>query len=1132
MSLSNRERVGRGLDLLGHGLEPVVASALAERVPRGKDWTVFLAARDAERDSKKGVANPKRVYDRSDVQLQLRALTEMLQPGWRPFSGVLSRPEESLASELRDTRNRWAHNTPFSTDDAYRALDTTERLLRAVGAVDEANGVKAIRVDLQRTEFRDEVTRETRARTSLAGMDSPDLPTWRKVLRPHADIESGNFAASEFAADLHEVAAGTAESEYGDPAEFFRRTYLTDGLRELLTRAVDRIEGDRNADPVVNLQTNFGGGKTHSMLAAWHLFGGIDRVDLPQEYAEIVGARDSAAWGSTVRRAAVVGTQLSAGQATIKPDGTQVHTLWGELAWQLGGPEAYARIAASDRVATNPGEHLKALVADMAPCVILIDEWVAYARDLYARDDLPGGTFDTQFTFAQSLTEAVRATPGALLLVSIPASDVRLGGGESESSALEIGGAHGRHALERLQNVVSRTAYEWRAASAQESFEIVRRRLFRTPDGDTAVRIAAVAKGFSAFYQSHSREFPRETSDPAYAKRIQAAYPIHPELFDRLYSDWGALPRFQRTRGVLRLMSAVVHSLDKADDPSPLIMPGSVPLDALGVRDEVAKYLDDNWKPIVETDVDGEGATPLRIDEERPLLRKRRLTQRIARALFLGSAATLHSAHRGMERKQLFLGVAQPGDTVGNFGSALQMLSDRATYLYSESDRYWYDTQPSLNRKVAEQAESLTEDDVWAEIVRRLQAERSTPGDFADVQIAPTGTAAVPEATASTLVVLHPRHLHSARSGAHSGAREFAGRLFTERGTSPRERRNMLVAVAPDMARADDLDSAVRHYLAWQWIEKNMAELDLTDSNKTTVRRRLSESNATVQARIGETYIWALYPYQSDGSRPAGIEVEKLDSTVPGLAVRASKKLRSSDQLVGELGAPTLRLALDGPLEAEWRKGSVEVGTLWSWFQKYPYLLRLRNRQVLDDAVQASLSEFTWEKSGFALATGVAENGDFEGLVAPGGDAVFGPVLDTTRLVQPMMANAQIARMQAASKPEARPADDTPGGPVGHPGDGPTTTTGTGAPPPHEREPIRNAIYDARVEVDPGKDITSYLSTLGRELLTPLRDGADAIEVTVRVRAENMSGFDDRTVRIVRENGGHLGVVDGRFEDL
>jgi predicted AAA+ superfamily ATPase len=263
----------------------------------------------------------------------------------------------------------------------------------------------------------------------------------------------------------------------------------------------------------------------------------------------------------------------------VKPDGTKVNTIWGELAWQLGGKKAFDFVAEADASRTNPGEGLRKLITAYSPCLILIDEWVAYARQLWEREDLPGGTFDTQFTFAQSLTEVVKTVPGAMLVISIPASHDPDKDGQSGGSALEVGGPNGQEALQRLQNVVRRVADQWRPASAQESFEIVRRRLFVEPDAAALADISAVARQFVNFYSQHVGEFPRDCSDISYEARIRAAYPIHPELFDRLYEDWSTLERFQRTRGVLRLMSAVVHALWESQDAGPLIMPGSLPLD-------------------------------------------------------------------------------------------------------------------------------------------------------------------------------------------------------------------------------------------------------------------------------------------------------------------------------------------------------------------------------------------------------------------------------------------------------------------------------------------------------------------------------------------------------------------------
>ncbi|MEU4608694.1 Swt1 family HEPN domain-containing protein [Kribbella sp. NPDC023972] len=248
----------------------------------GGDWAGLLAARD---EVKHGAA--KKV-DPDDPAVHLRVLTE----DWRAFEGKLSRPQQGLASELRETRNTWAHDgkRTTSTDDAYRALDTMERLLQAVGAPDEADEVRRLRTDMQRSAYESQARKTSHAMVEAAIFDGKGLKPWREVITPHVDVISGDFSASEFAADLHMVSRGEGSEEYVDPVEFFRRTYLTTGLRDLMTRAVKRIGGDANASPIVNLQTNFGGGKTHSMLALYHLFSGTSLGEFPQEVQELVEA--------------------------------------------------------------------------------------------------------------------------------------------------------------------------------------------------------------------------------------------------------------------------------------------------------------------------------------------------------------------------------------------------------------------------------------------------------------------------------------------------------------------------------------------------------------------------------------------------------------------------------------------------------------------------------------------------------------------------------------------------------------------------------------------------------------------------------------------------------------------------
>jgi hypothetical protein len=1114
---SNRNRIDDALSLVAAELDPFITRVVEPHLPAGvDDWTVLIREKDR-------IAGRERLeYSRTDPQVQLRTMNERFGSLGFLFNGVLSRTEQNFASELVGIRNEFAHNKPFGADDTYRALDTCERLLRAIGAVKSADAMRKARLDVQRSTYAEETRRDVRS-AQMPGLASAEIAPWRDVLVPHADIAADDFARAEFAADLFQVAAGAEESaDYNDPVEFFQRTFLTDGLQTLLKLAVRRIGGDLNAAPVINLQTSFGGGKTHSMLASWHLFSGRPLTAFPQSVQDVLSdLPDAARIDREVRRVAIVGNELSPGQPWEKPDGTLVRTIWGELAWQLGGAEGYAVVADADRTGTNPGAALRTLLSAYSPALILIDEWVAYARGLYGRDDLPGGTFESQFSFAQTLAEAVKQVPGALLLVSIPASDARLdAAGDDGVSDIEVGGSHGREALARLQNIIGRIAHNWTPASSTESFEIVRRRLFREPDAEARRRIDATARAFRDYYRSSVGELPPETRQDEYEDRIRRAYPIHPELFDRLYGDWSTLERFQRTRGVLRLMSAVVHALYAQGDESPLIMPGSLPLDAPAVRDEISSYIEDSWKSIIESDIDGATAVSFYIDREKPLFGNRALTRRIARAGFLGSAATLHTNHRGIERKRVFLGVAMPGDTLGNFGTALQLLSERSSYLYNENDRLWFDIKPSLNRKAAERAESLSLVDVHEEIAARLRREpRSTP-DFPEVVVAPVDSADLVESERARLVLLHPTHVHDGK-GVDTVAGAFVHELATRRGSAPRVNANTFVAVAPDQGRVADLEQSVRSYLAWKGIREEKNSLDLTQSQVKEAGEKVEAFNGTVAQRLRETWIWALYPEQNDGAQPLRIAQRKVDGASGPIAGFVGERLRKLDLVYPESSPTSVGLALQNHLRAKWNEGRVTVGELWEYHQRYPYLARLRDKLVLTDAIGSVMHDLSWHQTGFALADSYdATTGDFIGLRIPFEDRA-GALTDATLLVKPELALAQRAR----EKPVAQPAPGPQPGP--HPGPEP----GPGPLPPVIT--VANARYKGVFDVQVSGDLRAQLVNAVDELLQHLKNAdPNTLEIRLNVDAEKRDGFGDDVVRIVRENGANLGFTSNRFTEL
>lgn len=399
------------------------------------------------------------------------------------------------------------------------------------------------------------------------------------------------------------------------------------------------------------------------------------------------------------------------------------------------------------------------LFRQYGPCLILIDEWVAYARQLHDAQDLPGGTFETQFTFAQTLAESAKAVPGCLLVVSLPASDV---GGISPhvvAEDVEVGGLRGREALQRLRNVIGRIESSWRPATAEESFEIVRRRLFKpTTDPDAFIARDLTARVFVEYYRKHSAEFPRECSEQAYEERIKKAYPIHPEVFDQLYGSWSTLAKFQRTRGVLRLMASVVHQLWESNDKSPLILPASVPLDVSTVQEELTRHLSDNWAPIIEKEVDGLESLPRKLDAQNSNLGKYSACRRVARTIFLATAPIQSAANQGIEDRRVKLGCAMAGEPPAVFGDALRRLAANGTHLYQDGVRYWYSTRPTVTKLARDRAEGLKRhpDQVEAEMLRRLKQAARERDRFAAVHVCPSSAHDVSDEPETRLVVLDP----------------------------------------------------------------------------------------------------------------------------------------------------------------------------------------------------------------------------------------------------------------------------------------------------------------------------------------------------------------------------------------
>ena len=1114
MAITNYDRVTKTMDLLKEGLAPFVereaktalGSGLTTAIDRMMPGDQLYAGR------------PVRDWD-------VAGLLHLMWDGWNEvFRKTLGPAERSFVGELRGFRNRWAHQESFSSDDTYRAMDTASRLLGAISAP-HVEDVEKLKRELLRIKY-DEQVRSEKRRTADGLFDSHvagNLKPWRTVVSPHQDVASGTYQQAEFAADLWQVRLGEGSDEYREPVEFFRRTFLTDSLRRLLVSAVQRVSG-RGGDPVVQLQTNFGGGKTHAMLALYHLFSGTPPADLPG--VEPIMKDAKATKLPTVNRVVLVGNRISPGNPVTKEDGTAVNTLWGELAWQLGGRKAYEAIRADDEKATNPGDRLRELLVKHGPCVILIDEWVAYARQLHDRDgiQLPAGNFETQFTFAQTLTESARIAENCMLVISLPASDTP-GSPHTQADDIEVGGQRGREALERLHNVIGRLETSWKPASAEEGFEIVRRRLFQPlTDQSQFVARDTVARAFRELYSNHQQEFPTECHSGDYEARLKAAYPIHPEIFDRLYSDWSTLVKFQRTRGVLRLMAAVIHNLWEKGDQNPLIMPCSIPLSDPYVQFELTRYLSDNWTPVIERDVDGPGSRPLQMDNEIPNLGRVSACRRVARTIYLGSAPTATAAHRGIDDRRIKLGCVMPGETAAVFGDAMRRLSSSATYLYQEGPRYWYSTQPTLTQMAAERAEDLKRnpESVSREIERRVRLETKNPGDFSRVHPFPQSGHDIPDDMDARLVVLGTDYPYV--KDAENKARAAAIAMLETRGNAQRYYRNSLVFLAVDKTRLQDLDEAVRTYMAWNSIIDDRDRLDLTANQVKGAETQRTGADGVVTSRIPEAYQWLLVPVQQEFTRPVEWKPYRLVGQ-DSLAIRASKRMRSEELLLTRMAGTALRLDLDKiPL---WRGDHVEVRQLADDYAQYCYLPRLKDTSVLIAAIEQGVGSLLWRQDTFAYADSYDESaGRYLGLCCgqqmnPLGSNLAG-----------LVVNPAVAERQINAEAKVRPggtggtaSDDSDGsGDTSDTGGGSlvdgTGSDGTAAP----------RRYYGSVSLDPER-VGRDAAKIAEEVIAHLTGlvGAE-VKVTMEIEVRVPTGAPESVVRTVTENARTLKFTSQGFE--
>jgi hypothetical protein len=915
------------------------------------------------------------------------------------------------------------------------------------------------------------------------------MKPWREITIPHHDVLEGTFQQSEFAADITAVHTGRASREYQDAVAFFDRTYITEGMRLLLTQVAQRLVG-KNGEPVIQLQTAFGGGKTHTMLAVYHLATRkcalSDLAGIP-ELIERAGLMDVA----QARVAVLDGNAHAPGQPW-KHGKQSVRTLWGELAWQLGGSEGFALVKEADATGTSPGkEVLRELLAAYAPCVVLIDELVAYVRQFPEGQTLSGGSYDSNLSFVQALTEAAKLVSTAIVLASLPESEV------------EAGSQRGVAALRSLEKTFGRVQALWKPVATEEAFEIVRRRLFE-PVRDATTR-DAVCRAFADAYVAEGAKLPAETQEGRYYGRLVQAYPIHPEIFDRLYEDWTTIDGFQRTRGVLKLMAKVIYRLWKDDNKDLLILPGSLPLHDGSVRNELTYYLPAGWDAVIERDIDGERAETTELENKEPRFGQVNAARRVARTLFLGSAPSSVATKvsiRGIDRARVILGCLQPGQTSSVYSDALNRLADRLHYLNSSGDkaqdatRFWFDTRTNLRREMEDRKRRFDDKtEVRGKVADALKHGAGSATFFEGVHIF-TPHSDVPDDSALRLVVLPPESWYSRDESRL--AFEAASECMKNNGPKPRRRWNRLLFLAADHGTLSRLNDAARVALAWASIVDDVKEgrLNIDLLQKKQAEKELQTAEEVLPRAARECYRWLVCPVQETPTHPKPTVEAFPINTTGGSIGREIERVCVENELVIMTWSPIhLRTKLK---DLYWKEGQPVAGAM-----------------VLAQAIRNGAAS----RDFFGTAYG-QHDGNFEGFHLGSENIQFD---DTLLLIEPEAARAYEEKIRPAPTPPPSEPDQTSPtapGPIAPISPGPGPAPG----PPKSRS------FHGTVEVTPAT-AKMRMVQIAEEIVSVLVSDPNAsVKVVVEISAEFPDGAKDSVKRAVSENARSLGLKSADWE--
>jgi hypothetical protein len=684
------------------------------------------------------------------------------------------------------------------------------------------------------------------------------LKPWYTVVTPREDLREGKpLDAAEFAVHLDKVREGRAPKDYQDPKQFFEKTFLTGNMLDLASQVVKRLTGvQMETSAVFNLATQFGGGKTHSLTLLYHLCKhGPDSNKWPGVSQILKAAEQKAV--PTGATSVFVGTEFDSLSGRGGDDGTPMRkTPWGEMAWQLGGRAAFDLVAKHDEQGVSPGGDVLEKVIPNKACLILMDELMNYISR-----NRKTGLSDQFYSFLQNLTETVRGKERCVLAVSIPASDMEMNAQDVED-------------YNRITKLLDRLGKAMVMSAETETSEIIRRRLFewdlRAVGSNGKVMLDREAtktcEGYAQWCIDHKQQIPGWFSTDEAKKQFQDAYPFHPSVLSVFERKWRGIPKFQQTRGILRLLALWVSRAYKdgynGAHRDALITLGTAPLEDSTFRSACFEQLGErNLETAITTDIAGSAnAHAVRLDKEATDdIRKTRLHQKVATSIFFesngGQTAKKSdggATYRNASAPETRLTVGDPFIDIGNVETTLEALSAACYYLTIERNEYRFSLRENLNKRYADRRATIQSGAVKDRINREIQSVFGKSSAKISPIFFPEKSIQIPDRPALTVIVAD--YNLGVDDGNKSQAETFIDKLIRENGSSSRTFKSAQIWIVADSPRM--LREEATRLLAWEEIDADAGQLNYDEGQV----KQLNENIKRAKSDLKET-IWRTYKY-------------------------------------------------------------------------------------------------------------------------------------------------------------------------------------------------------------------------------------------------------------------------------